>query len=313
MPADPGAPAVSVVLVSDYAGGEQECWEDARATLRGLAAQDFNEPVEYLLVERHDVVIPHDVLHGLPGLQLVRTTERASFAMKNAGVRAATAGLVVLLDLDCVPEPGWLRAFVAAMQRHPTAVAVSGRTVHPGRTLTEKILGLLARAHLDPGRAGPTRYIANHNGGYRRGAYLAHPLPGDTTPFTSTLQSEAILRAAGELWFEPAMRTVHAYAGWSSMRDICANAGYGTVVCRLRDPLMPYAWLTRLGIASIPLLIAGKIVDAWITCMRCARCYEVPPTALPYALALAALTRVMEAPGMLRAFRGSGLGVTAYR
>jgi hypothetical protein len=190
---------------------------------------------------------------------------------------------------------------------------VSGRTVHPGRSLTEKILGLLARGHLDPGRPGPTRYVANHNGGYRRAAYLAHPLPGDTLPFTSTLQSEEIRRAGGELWFEPAMRTVHAYAGWSSAWDICINAGYGTVLCRLRDPLMPYAWLTRLGIASIPLFIAGKIIDAWITCLRCARSYDVPWMALPYALALAVLMRVMEAPGMLRAFRGDSLDATAYR
>jgi hypothetical protein len=311
--ADPRAPVVSIVLVSDYASSEAARWEDARATLQGLAAQDFNESVEYLLVERPDVVVPDDVLLIVPGLGLIRTDQRASFAMKNEGVRAAKADLVVLLDLDCVPERGWLRAFVAAMRLHPSAVAVSGRTVHPGRSLTEKILGLLARGHLDPGRPGPTHYVANHNGGYRRTAYLAHPLPGDTTPFTSTLQSEEIRRAGGELWFEPAMRNVHAYAGWSSAWDICINAGYGTVLCRLRDPLMPYAWLTRLGIASIPLFIAGKILDAWSTCLRCARSYDVPWVALPYALTLAVLMRAMEAPGMLRAFRGDPLDGTAYR
>jgi hypothetical protein len=306
-------PVVSIVLVCDYASGEEASWEDARATLQGLAAQDFDEPVEYLLVERQEVVVPDDVLHVLPGLRLIRSSQHASFAMKNEGVRVAKADLVVLLDLDCVPQRGWLRAFVVAMRLHPSAVAVSGRTVHPGRSLTEKILGLLARGHLDPGRPGPTRYVANHNGGYRRAAYLAHPLPGDTLPFTSTLQSEEIRRDGGELWFEPAMRTVHEYTGWTSAQDICINTGYGTVFCRLRDPLMPYAWLTRLGIASIPLFIAGKIIDAWITCLRCARSYDVPWMALPYALTLAVLTRVMEAPGMLRAFRGDSLDATAYR
>jgi len=311
--ADPRAPVVSIVLVSDYVGSADQGWEDARAALRGLAAQDFDEPVEHLLVERQDVAIPDDVLPLLPGLQLIRTNAHASFAMKNAGVRAAKADLVVLLDLDCIPEPGWLRAFVAAMRDHPSAAAVSGRAVHPGSGLTVKILGLLARGHLDPGRPGPTRYIANHNGGYRRTTYLAHPLPEDSTPFTSTLQSEDILRAGGQLWFEPAMKVVHTYAGWSSLRDICINGGYGTVLCRLRDPLMPYAWLTRLGIAAIPLFIAGKIIDAWCTCMRCARSYDVPWLALPYAFALAVLARVMEAPGMLRAFRGNPLEATGYR
>jgi hypothetical protein len=316
--ADPGElvaarPVVSIVLVCDYASGEKASWEDARATLQGVAAQDFDEPVEHLLVEREGVVIPEAVLHVLPGLRLVRTSQHASFAMKNEGVRVAKADLVVLLDLDCVPERGWLRAFVAAMRLRPSAVVVSGRTVHAGRSLTEKILGLLARGYLDPGRSGPTRYVANQNAGYRRAAYLAHPLPGDTLPFTSTLQAQEIRRDGGELWFEPAMRTVHEYAGWKLQQEICMNAGYGTVLCCLRDPQMPYAWLTRLGFASIPLFIAGKIIDAWITCVRCARSYDVPWVALPYALTLAVVTRAMEAPGMLRALRGDSLDATAYR
>ena len=195
--ADPRGPAerpvVSIILVCDYASGENASWKDARATLQGVAAQDFDEPVEHLLVERQGVVVPEDVLQVLPGLRLVRTNQHASFAMKNEGVRVAKADLVVLLDLDCVPERGWLRAFVAAMRRRPSVVVVSGRTVHAGRSLTEKILGLLARGYLDPGRAGPTRYVANQNAGYRRAAYLAHPLPGDTLPFT--MEAPGMLRA----------------------------------------------------------------------------------------------------------------------
>jgi hypothetical protein len=308
-----GRPAVSIVLAGDYASGSESSWQEARATLRGLRSQDFSEPVEYLLVEREGMAVPQSVLDALPGLRLVRTSESASFAMKNEGVRVARSDLVILLDLDCVPEPGWLSAFVSAMRRQPKAAVVSGRTVHPGHGLTERILGLLARAHLDPGRAGWTRHLANQNAGYRRAAYLAHPLPSDTLPFTSTMQSEAIRRDGGGLWFEPAMRTSHEYAGWTANRDICVNAGYGTVLCRLRDPSLPYAWLTRLGVAAIPLFVAGKTLDAWITCWRCAGAYDVPWIALPYALALAVVTRGMEAPGMLRALRGESLAATDYR
>lgn len=306
-------PAVSIVLVSDYASGTETSWEEARATLQALRAQDFCEPVEYLLVEREGMAVPQSVLDALPGVRLVRTHQQASFAMKNEGVRVARSDLVILLDLDCIPEAGWLTAFVSAMRRRPTAAVVSGRTVHPGHSLTERILGLLARGHLDPGQAGWTAQLANQNAGYRRAAYLAHPLPSDTLPFTSTLQSEAIRRDGGGLWFEPAMRTFHEYAGWASQRDIWVNSGYGTVLCRLRDPSMPYAWLTRLGLAAIPLFVGGKIIDAWITCFRCAPAYDVPWTALPYAMALAVWARLMEAPGMLQALRGASLVATDYR
>lgn len=316
--ADPGAlgaarVVVSVVLVSDYFGGADAGWDDARATLRALAHQDFAEPVEYLLMERDGVEVPEDLLRILPGVQLQRSSADTSFAMKNDGARVATADLVVLLDLDCVPHPGWLRAFVEAMRRHPDALVVSGRTVHAGRSVTEKILGLLARGYLDPGKAGPTRYVANQNAGYRRAAYLAHPLPADTPPFACTLQSEEILRGRGVLRFEPAMLTVHEFTGWAMQRDLSTNSGYGTVLCRLRDPQVPYAWLTRFGTASIPLIVAGKIVDAWRTCLRCAPAYDVPGWALPYAFTLAVVARVMEAPGMLAAFRGKSLEGTDYR
>lgn len=310
---DPERPAVSIVLVSDYKSGSEASWDEARATLQALRAQDFREPVEYLLVEREGMQVPQSVLDALPGLRVVRTSQAASFAMKNEGVRAARSELVILLDLDCVPQQGWLGAFVSAMRRRPTAAVVSGRTVHPGRGLTERILGLLSRGHLDPGRAGWTHQLANQNAGYRRAAYLAHPLPSDTLPFTSTLQSEAIRRDGGGLWFEPGMRTFHEYAGWAAQRDIWINSGYGTVLCRLRDPSMPYAWLTRLGVAALPLFVGGKILDAWIICFRCARAYGVPWHALPYAMALAVWTRLWEAPGMLRALRGRALASTDYR
>jgi len=305
-------PVVSIVLVCDY-GSDENAWEDAGLTLAALGAQDFEEPFECLLIEQEGVVVPEDVLRALPGLRLIRTTQYTSFAMKNEGVRVAKADLVALLDCDCVPERGWLRAFVAAMRLHPFVAAVSGRTVHPGHSLTEKILGMLARGHVDRGKAGPTRYVANQNAGYRRAVYLRCPLPGDTLPFTSTLQSEEIRRDGGELWFEPAMLALHEYAGWNAQRDISVNNGYGTVLCRLRDPQMPYAWLTHLGFASIPLFVAGKIIDAWVTCVRCARTYGVPWLALPYALTLAIVTRAMEAPGMLRAIRGDSLRSTGYR
>ena len=36
------SPVVSVVIVSDYAGGEAKAWEDLRTTLAAFSRQDFD-------------------------------------------------------------------------------------------------------------------------------------------------------------------------------------------------------------------------------------------------------------------------------
>jgi cellulose synthase/poly-beta-1,6-N-acetylglucosamine synthase-like glycosyltransferase len=145
-----------------------------------LARQDFDEPAEFLFVVSEkmgsgpvstarakrvpsagmetdpisrtdagcasDGALPAGLADELPGLKVVLAPVHTSYELKNAGVRAAAGDLVVFLDADCVPEPGWLRALVATMRGNPDAVATSGRTVYEGRGLIVRSLsGSLAR------------------------------------------------------------------------------------------------------------------------------------------------------------------------
>jgi hypothetical protein len=228
-------------------------------------------------------------------------------------VRAASADIVGVIDADCIPAPDWLQHLMNVMRRHPDAVAVSGKTEYPGNRLVDRILGLLSRAYLDPGRAASTRFLSNNNMGIRRSAFLARPLPTDAGPFASRLQSEAIRRGGGVLLFEPRMRVTHDFEGWPMEADIRRNIGYGTVVTRFRDRLLPYAWLTRLGYASIPFFAAGKTLNCFWDCIRCARHYRVRWYELPAAFCLAVVVHLMEIPGMISAFRGKQIHRTAYR
>jgi hypothetical protein len=127
------------------------------------------------------------------------------------------------------------------------------------------------------------------------------------------MQSESIRRSGGILWFEPRMRVVHDFEGWPMEADIRRNIGYGTVATRLADERMPYASLVRAGVASIPVIVAGKLFNTWRDCARCARAYGVRWHELPLALAAAVAVQIMEVPGMLAAYRGRRVGATAYR
>ena len=257
--------------------------------------------------------IPADLQAILPTLKVILAPTDSSYALKNAGVRAAAADIVAILDADCIPEAGWLAGLVQAMRDHPQFVAVSGRTAYAGRTLAERVLALLSRSYLDPGRRSPTRFIANNNAGIRRSTFLAHPMPTGAGPFASRLQSEAIRRSGGRFLFEPRLRVVHDFEGWAMERDIRRNIGYGTIIVRLRDRAMPYAWLAAVGIAGVPVFAFAKTLDNWWDCLRCGRHYGVRWYELPAAFALSVVVHLMEIPGMLDAFRGQPSAQTAYR
>lgn len=310
-----GKPAVSVIIVSDYAAGGAKTWGEIRDLLAALGRQRFQEPVEFLLCECEDFKedIPAELVTILPSLRVLLFPTSSSFALKNEGARVAAAEIIVLIDADCVPSPDWLQHLWNGFRNHPEAVAVSGRTTYEGKKFSERVLGLLSRSYLDPGSAGETRFISNNNGAYRRSVYLDHPLPTDAGPFAARVQSEAIRRSGGRFFFEPGMSAIHIYEGWGMERDLRRNAGYSTITIRLHDRRIPYAWLTRLGYVSIPVILAGLILKNWWDCVRCAGEYGVHWFEIPVALLLAVVVNGMEIPGMVHAFGRREISKTAYR
>jgi len=238
----------------------------------------------------------------------------------NEAVRAASADLVALLDGDCRPDPGWLRAALAAMRAHPEAAVVSGRTLYPQDRLSYRVLGVLSRSFVDPGRAGPTRFITNYNAIFRREVLLAHPLPAFQRAMAARLQSESIRLAGAALYFEPEMRVTHRFDGWPMERNIRRKVGYRAIRVRQMEPRLPHAWMVRLGPASIPLVVAARTLDSWWDCLRVGRYHGVRWYELPAAMATAVAVHLMEIDGMRSAFAearsttagaaapGSGLG-----
>lgn len=310
---------MTVVVVSDYAGGSDKAWNDLRTTLAALAAQDVDVPVEHLLVESAEIAdrIPAGLTDVLPGLRVeaapVGRGFGASYALKNHGVARAHAPWVAILDADCVPAPGWLRAALAATARRPDVGAVSGMTVYAGRSLSERVLAVLSRAYLD--RRGPagTKFVSNNNCLVRRDAALAHPLPEDGGPFAARIQSEALRAAGWHLAFEPAMRVTHDFEGWAMERDIRRNIGWATITVRRLEPTVPHAWALRLGPLASLYFFAAHVGESWWAVLRAGRHYGLAIHELPVAMATALYVHGLELGGMRDALAGRPLGATAYR
>lgn len=312
---DAALPRLSVVVVSDYAAGGEKSWEDLRRALRAWVDQEGAPADEFILVEssRFKDQIPSDVAGMIPDMTILYIDAESSYELKNRAVEAATGDWLAIVDADCIPQRSWLQVLRAAIVEHPDVAAISAKTMYPGRSRMERMLGLLSRSYLDPGRRGLTRFISGNAACFRRGVYRRHPLPVGIGAFASRIQSEAILRDGATLLFEPELVVVHDFEGWPMECDIRRNHGYSTVITRLHDDRLPYAGLLRAGVMAIPLIVAGKTLDSVLGCLRCFRHYNVKTYELPLALVLTVVTHILEIPGMWQAFRRKAIVGTQYR
>lgn len=254
-------PFASIVTVLDHKVGDRESWETLRRTLHHLASQGFSEPVEVILVESEDNrdTIPPDLTAILPDLRIVTAQGKSSFELKNAGAAAARADLVVILDADCRPAPGWWQAVRDHWQANPDAAIISGRTLYEGDSLLGRVFALIDRSYVDVGKAGPTGAISNNNAAFRRDVLLAHPFSNEVGPFGSEPHSDRIKAANLQLRFEPGMVAYHAFEGWPMVREERRHIGFSLTRYRQLHPEQarngwmvgrPWLWMAYLVAAS---------------------------------------------------------------
>jgi GT2 family glycosyltransferase len=113
-------PLVSVVVPSSNRADYLE------VALASLSAQDLDAEYEVIVVDDASHDGTPDVV-AAAGVRSVRQEEaRGPNAARNAGIDAAEADLVALVDDDVWAPPGWLRALVEGANRHPRAGALGG-------------------------------------------------------------------------------------------------------------------------------------------------------------------------------------------
>lgn len=126
---------------------------------------------------------------------------------RNAGLaRLRGDGLVQLVDGDCVVQPGWMHAALAAMAAHPAAVAVCGRRRerHPEAALWNRLCDRewdtpVGRAKACGGDALMRLAALRAVGGYREDL-----IAGEEPELCLRLA-----RAGGEIWRIDAEMTLH--------------------------------------------------------------------------------------------------------
>ncbi len=131
VPASPQPRASIVIPVYNHAAHTLAC-------LRAIAAHPPHTPFEIVVVDDGSSDETIDWLPRIGGVRYHRRAANGGFiAACNDGAALARGDLLVFLNNDTVPQPGWLDALCATFDAHPQAGLVGAQLIYPDGRLQE--------------------------------------------------------------------------------------------------------------------------------------------------------------------------------
>ncbi|MEN1972688.1 glycosyltransferase [Luteimonas sp. MJ204] len=214
------------------------------ACLRALAAHPPAAAFEVIVVDDGSGDETPDLLPRIDGLRYHRRAGNGGFiAACNDGAALARGDVLVLLNNDTVPQPGWLDALLATFDTHPGTGLVGAQLLYPDGRLQEAGGVVFADGSAwNYGRFGDPadpRHAYVRDVDYASGAAIAIPrqlfldLGGFDTRYAPAYYEDTDLafavRAAGRrVLYQPAARVVHD-EGATSGTDTASGAKAGQV------------------------------------------------------------------------------------
>lgn len=235
-----------------------------------VAAQERVEGVrEVLVVGRDDAgLLRQRELPGGGAVRLLDTGRPVSEPVaRNLGLAAIGEGLVVFLDADCVPQPGWLRGHLAAHELPGPPRIVSGSVSGRADAYWSLVYNLsLFHAFFDTAPAGPRLALPTLNLSFPRALGDAVGPFDETLPRATDVDWTLRARRAGiALHFDPAPAVEHRH-GRHALRAVwrdCAGSGFHSRRIRLRHAgLVAAPALLRLPLA---LRALSPLLATWVT------------------------------------------------
>ena len=288
-------PRLSFVMVADS-------WETARRVVAHLGSQTVAQAIEVVVVaaSASDVVVPAAIGSELWGVTVVGHQLVPFAGSRAAGIRVASAEIVVIGETHVFPEADWAERLLAAHSDGWTAVTPAIVNANPGSTLGEAAL------HLDYGRFGPSRprgrtnALPRTNASYARAGLLV--LGGGLEASLGPLGRLPL--PEGGAFHEPAARIAHLNVSrpldWARERYLAGRLVGGT-------RFVGFSTRKRVAYALAAPFVAAVIFGR---ALRLLGRTAAPRPGLVAALALAA---VLQAAGETRGYLTGRLDEAEHR
>jgi hypothetical protein len=248
---------ISAIIVSP------DGWPSIRRLVAHLHAQTVREEIELIFVfpasagsDLHDRSLPDFAAARVVLIENMESTSRA----RAAGVRKATAPIVVMTEDHSFPEPEWAEALIRAHQADWAVVGPAVKNGNPDSLLSWSNLVIEYNEWLDPAPGGEVSHVPGHNSAYKRDVLLSY-----NDDLEAWLEAESVLhwdlQSSGyKLAIEPAACTRHFnFSQFFPSLELRYHCGRQfAAVCRAQwtlarrllyiaaTPLIPFVRLTRI-------------------------------------------------------------------
>jgi glycosyltransferase involved in cell wall biosynthesis len=298
------------VVVESYTHGEGSGLDRVTRALRAAAAMVDEHGAGEVLVA--DSSADPGLLELLEReFSQVRRVDAAGLGYDEAKLLAAEQArgrYVLYLDGDCIPSEGWLEHHLAALRSG--RAATGGFTRYDGGFLGA-IGSVLDFGFLLPVKQRVLDCYAFNNSGFRRDVMLDAPPPRGAMRCRCYAHAQRLRRRGSSVWMVPEARVRHERQPFFRERY---RQGFDMVAARWVDPELPGARLLRIGPLAAPIFY-GHVIRDWQRLVGSRRDLGLTWWQLPPAAVLAALSRLVDLAGMVRALtpggRESGVGMEA--
>lgn len=136
-----------------------------------LAEQTARWEMELVFVfpESADRLLDEPMVEEFAAVQVITVENMVSTSVaRAAGIRAATAPIVVMTEDHSIPEPGWAEALIEAHNGNWAVVGPSVKNGNPDSLLSWANLAIEYNDWLHPVPAGEIAHLPGHNSAYKR-------------------------------------------------------------------------------------------------------------------------------------------------
>ena len=200
------SPAMSVIVTTP------DSYDTIRPLVRALRLQTARDALELVIVTPSAAAIRTGVtdLHDFCCWRIVELGALRTVAQaKTAGIRCATAPVVVLTEDHCFPDPGWAHALIEAHRGDWAAVGPAMDNGNPQSLISWADFILGYGPWFNPPGADEVDLLPGHNSSYKRDLLLGYGERLEALLGAETNLHQDLRARGYRLYLEPAAKAFH--------------------------------------------------------------------------------------------------------